>query len=126
MLVLAELEDGLPHSSIAWRTAAVDFPLSPKVGRTLGGSVSFGKPVKWAHAMLKGLRTEYGFDEDDANFVQEAGVHVSRIHGDVVDFEASFSLADWFVYSGKESPGTAEHQGQDVRAHFDVVILAEL
>jgi hypothetical protein len=126
VLVLAELEDGLPHSSIRWRTASVDFPLSPKVGRTLGGSVSFGRPVKWAHAMLKGLRTEYDFDDDDDSFLQEAGVHVSKIQGDVVDFEATFSLANWYLYVGKESQAAAERQGQDARAHLDVVILAEL
>jgi hypothetical protein len=126
VLVLAELEDGLPHSTMSWRTSSVDFPLSPKVGRVLGGSVSFGKPVKWAHAMLKGLRTEYDSGDDDDNFVQEALVRVTRIQGDVVDFEATFSLADWHLYVGQESQSMAEGQGQDVRAHLDVVILAEL
>ena len=126
VLVLAEIDDGRPQSNVRWHTASLDFPLSPKVERTLGGSVSFGKPVKWAHAMLKGLRTEYGLGHDDNLFAQEATVHVSKVTNDVVSFEATFQLANWFVASGNQDPGRTEAQDEDTRAHLDVVIVAGL
>jgi len=71
--------------------------------------------------MLQGFNMEY-VNTDQDFFLQRVGVHNVTVEGDVVNFEAYFTLEDVMVARG-EDPAKSDKQ---VRGSIDVVVLAAL
>ena len=111
-----------PHPTVTdFKSTRITFDASPKASRELPGSVHFQRPVKWAQAMLQGFNMEY-VNTDQDFFLQRVGVHNVTVEGDVVNFEAYFTLEDVMVARG-EDPAKSDKQ---VRGSIDVVVLAAL